>query len=130
MSGGIARGRLAEERKSWRKNHPHVRTLTFNCLSSISSLDALPYFLFIYSFVQFIHRQGFVAKPETAPDGSVNLMIWQCIIPGKPGVSPFIYFLLDAISAIWELMFDKYPINANCTERVVNFFLFWMVMYW
>ena len=26
MSGGIARGRLAEERKAWRKNHPHVRT--------------------------------------------------------------------------------------------------------
>jgi len=25
MSGGIARGRLAEERKAWRKNHPHVR---------------------------------------------------------------------------------------------------------
>jgi len=26
MSGGIARGRLAEERKAWRKNHPHVCT--------------------------------------------------------------------------------------------------------
>lgn len=26
MSGGIARGRLAEERKSWRKSHPHVRS--------------------------------------------------------------------------------------------------------
>uniref|UniRef100_A0A5B7BZR4 Putative SUMO-conjugating enzyme SCE1 n=1 Tax=Davidia involucrata TaxID=16924 RepID=A0A5B7BZR4_DAVIN len=51
MSGGIARGRLAEERKSWRKNHPH----------------------------------GFVAKPETLPDGSVNLMVWQCTIPGKAG---------------------------------------------
>ncbi|KAI3922435.1 hypothetical protein MKX01_039872 [Papaver californicum] len=51
MSGGIARGRLTEERKAWRKNHPH----------------------------------GFVAKPETAPDGSVNLMTWQCTIPGKPG---------------------------------------------
>ncbi|KAF9619254.1 hypothetical protein IFM89_005808 [Coptis chinensis] len=51
MSGGIARGRLAEERKAWRKNHPH----------------------------------GFVAKPETAADGSVNLMIWQCSIPGKTG---------------------------------------------
>ncbi|KAH0874052.1 hypothetical protein HID58_071414 [Brassica napus] len=25
MASGIARGRLAEERKSWRKNHPHVR---------------------------------------------------------------------------------------------------------
>ncbi|RRT65772.1 hypothetical protein B296_00027969, partial [Ensete ventricosum] len=24
MSGGIARGRLAEERKAWRKNHPHT----------------------------------------------------------------------------------------------------------
>ncbi|CAH2063108.1 unnamed protein product [Thlaspi arvense] len=23
MSGGIARGRLTEERKAWRKNHPH-----------------------------------------------------------------------------------------------------------
>ncbi|KAK8585003.1 hypothetical protein V6N13_138945 [Hibiscus sabdariffa] len=51
MSGGIARTRLAEERKAWRKNHPH----------------------------------GFVAKPETAPDGSVNLMVWQCVIPGKQG---------------------------------------------
>ncbi|CAN1192007.1 SUMO-conjugating enzyme SCE1 [Linum perenne] len=51
MSGGIARGRLAEERKSWRKNHPH----------------------------------GFVAKPETLPDGNVNLMVWHCTIPGKAG---------------------------------------------
>ncbi|KAJ4963637.1 hypothetical protein NE237_023576 [Protea cynaroides] len=51
MSGGIARGRLAEERKAWRKNHPH----------------------------------GFVAKPETLPDGSVNLMVWHCTIPGKSG---------------------------------------------
>ncbi|KAG9158779.1 hypothetical protein Leryth_013672 [Lithospermum erythrorhizon] len=25
--GGIARGRLAEERKSWRKNHPHLWNL-------------------------------------------------------------------------------------------------------
>ncbi|KAL2906321.1 SUMO-conjugating enzyme SCE1 [Bienertia sinuspersici] len=51
MSGGIARGRLAEERKQWRKNHPH----------------------------------GFVAKPETQQDGSMNLLQWQCIIPGKAG---------------------------------------------
>ncbi|CAN4088107.1 unnamed protein product [Withania somnifera] len=51
MVGGIARGRLAEERKAWRKNHPH----------------------------------GFVAKPETGPDGSLNLMVWHCTIPGKPG---------------------------------------------
>jgi hypothetical protein len=55
MSGGIARGRLAEERKSWRKNHPHVRTLTFNCLYSISFLDVLPYFLFWYLLNRSIH---------------------------------------------------------------------------
>jgi hypothetical protein len=34
---GIARGRLAEERKSWRKNHPHVINITiiFLCFSLI-----------------------------------------------------------------------------------------------
>ena len=52
MSGGIARGRLSEERKAWRKNHPHVtlfllflffifsvvvRLLLVFCLSLIAS---------------------------------------------------------------------------------------------
>ncbi|KAK7309701.1 hypothetical protein RJT34_06639 [Clitoria ternatea] len=46
---GVARRRLAEERKSWRMDHPY----------------------------------GFVAKPETLPDGTINLMVWNCIIPGK-----------------------------------------------
>ncbi|CAL5025832.1 unnamed protein product [Urochloa decumbens] len=27
----------------------------------------------------------FVAKPEKLPDGSVNLLLWNCIIPGKQG---------------------------------------------
>ena len=41
MSGGIARGRLAEERKQWRKNHPHVRPSlsppsTNSCFLSLS----------------------------------------------------------------------------------------------
>lgn len=31
--------------------------------------------------------QGFVAKPATLPDGSVNLMLWNCIVPGKKDVS-------------------------------------------
>lgn len=33
-----------------------------------------------------------MAKPETGPDGSVNMMVWQCIVPGKPGVSPFSFY--------------------------------------
>eukprot|EP01097_Dermamoeba_algensis_P002684 TRINITY_DN2062_c0_g1_i1.p1 TRINITY_DN2062_c0_g1~~TRINITY_DN2062_c0_g1_i1.p1 ORF type:complete len:160 (-),score=24.26 TRINITY_DN2062_c0_g1_i1:185-664(-) len=48
---GIARNRLAAERKAWRKDHPHA----------------------------------FFARPETQPDGSTNLMLWRCGIPGKPG---------------------------------------------
>ncbi|XP_076888438.1 SUMO-conjugating enzyme SCE1-like [Bidens hawaiensis] len=51
MPSGVAIGRLTEERKAWRKNHPY----------------------------------GFVAKPESLSDGSVNLMVWHCTIPGKAG---------------------------------------------
>lgn len=46
---GIALGRLAEERKSWRKDHPF----------------------------------GFIAKPTKNQDGTLNLMNWECYIPGK-----------------------------------------------
>ncbi|GLC41473.1 SUMO-conjugating enzyme sce1 [Pleodorina starrii] len=48
---GVARSRLQEERKAWRKDKPF----------------------------------GFHARPETADDGSVNLMKWKCHIPGKQG---------------------------------------------
>ncbi|PUZ48580.1 hypothetical protein GQ55_7G256400 [Panicum hallii var. hallii] len=81
--GGIARARLAEERKSWRRSHPH----------------------------------GFVAKPATLPDGSVNLMVWNCIVPGKEGTD-------------WEggyfplaLNFDEnYPIRAPVCKFPAGFF--------
>jgi hypothetical protein len=36
----------------------------------------------------FFFLQGFVAKPAMLPDGSVNLMLWNCVVPGKEGVSP------------------------------------------
>ncbi|GAB4818480.1 hypothetical protein N2152v2_005526 [Parachlorella kessleri] len=47
----VATTRLAEERKSWRKDHP----------------------------------LGFVAKPATKPDGSVDMFHWRCEVPGKEG---------------------------------------------
>jgi ubiquitin-conjugating enzyme E2 I len=50
---GLARGRLAEERKAWRKDHPH----------------------------------GFYARPTVNPDNSLNLMRWECGIPGKKGTA-------------------------------------------
>ncbi|XP_059174451.1 SUMO-conjugating enzyme UBC9-B-like [Physella acuta] len=48
-----ALGRLAEERKAWRKDHPF----------------------------------GFVATPTKNADGTMNLMKWDCKIPGKKGTS-------------------------------------------
>ncbi|KAF8057931.1 SCE1 [Scenedesmus sp. PABB004] len=48
---GVARARLAEERKAWRKDKPF----------------------------------GFHARPEQNADGSVNLMKWNCFIPGRSG---------------------------------------------
>jgi ubiquitin-conjugating enzyme E2 I len=50
---GIAVGRLSEERKAWRKDHPF----------------------------------GFVARPTKANDGTLNLMNWECGIPGKKGTA-------------------------------------------
>jgi ubiquitin-conjugating enzyme E2 I len=29
--------------------------------------------------------QGFVARPESGGDGALNLMVWQCTLPGKAG---------------------------------------------
>lgn len=51
---GIARGRLTEERKSWRKNHPHVRTITIStplwfCFESL--LFFLGFVLILIGFV-------------------------------------------------------------------------------
>ncbi|CAF0738886.1 unnamed protein product [Brachionus calyciflorus] len=50
---GIAIGRLTEERKAWRKDHPF----------------------------------GFIAKPTKNPDGTLNLLNWECFIPGKKGTN-------------------------------------------
>ena len=64
---GIARSRLAEERKVWRKDRPH----------------------------------GFFARPETSKDGAVNLLKWECQIPGKSGT-------------LWDTGF--YPLTMEFSE--------------
>jgi hypothetical protein len=35
--------------------------------------------------------QGFVARPIKAADGTLNLMNWECGIPGKKGVCKMAY---------------------------------------
>jgi hypothetical protein len=49
--------------------------------------------------------QGFVAKPETLPDGSVNLMIWQCVIPGKKGVRKYLHLFFAQHCAVVPIQF-------------------------
>jgi len=86
---GIARGRLQEERKLWRKDHPHVR----------SSLPALvksrrgpqPNLRRVCP----PRAQGFVAKPKTLEDGTQDILNWECVVPGKAGT-------------IWEA--GRYPV--------------------
>ena len=68
---GIAIGRLTEERKAWRKDHPFV------------SLQANR--LILKQYLIFFFVQGFIARPVKNPDGSLNLMNWECYIPGKKG---------------------------------------------
>ncbi|XP_056177258.1 SUMO-conjugating enzyme SCE1 isoform X1 [Syzygium oleosum] len=63
---------------------------------------------------------GFVARPETAPDGSVNLMVWHCTIPGKAGTDweggnyPLtLYFTEDYPSKAPKCMFPKDFFHLN-----------------
>lgn len=41
------------------------------------------------------HPFGFVARPTKNTDGTLNLMLWECSIPGKKSVSLFAKFRLS-----------------------------------
>ena len=76
MADGLARSRLAAERKSWRKDHP----------------------------------PDFWARPMTAGDGSANLMMWECGIPGKKDT------IWEGGIYIVKMKFpDDYPAKARPT---------------
>ena len=87
---GIAIGRLTEERKAWRKDHPFV------CASNIKLRNQFQVFFISIKFIV----QGFIARPTKNPDGSLNLMNWECYIPGKKGVCQILveqlYFEISA----------------------------------
>ena len=81
---GIAIGRLTEERKAWRKDHPfvsayivallHVKSLMF-----VVSLIFLRRFRQLYISIECCcSYKGFVAKPAKNPDRTLNLMNWEC----------------------------------------------------
>lgn len=76
---GIAIGRLSEERKAWRKDHPFVSP--YSCVLARFLFDAhhTPELSpDLHMHLVIVHVQGFVAKPMKNPDGTLNLMNWEC----------------------------------------------------
>ena len=115
---GIARGRLQQERTSWRKDRPFVRAR--NCAHPRCELlpcgvtrcsrftcyprcELLPCGVTRYS--RFIFWQGFVAKPCLLQDNSQDLLKWDCAIPGKDGT-------------IWEGALIPMTMCATCARCV------------
>eukprot|EP00966_Prymnesium_polylepis_P179492 4155926-Prymnesium_polylepis.1 len=104
---GIARGRLSEERKSWRKDHPHVR-----CRARSPVQERIPGL----STTAFLGTQGFVAKPVNMPDGSQNILSWEAVIPAKSGG------LWDGARVPLTMTFtEDYPSKPpECKFKLVN----------
>ena len=87
----LARTRLAEERKAWRKVRrwaprrfapPPARFACAavlpdeHCQRALPSSDHPP---------TQDHPAGFVAKMRSLPDGSTDLFVWDCLVPGPAG---------------------------------------------
>jgi hypothetical protein len=52
--------------------------------------------------------KGFIAKPVKNPDGSLNLMNWECYIPGKKGVSSLSIWQLELTRNLFiQFIFDR-----------------------
>ncbi|KAK4684476.1 ubiquitin-conjugating enzyme E2 I, partial [Tremellales sp. Uapishka_1] len=68
----LARARLAEERKQWRKDHPFVSTSSGKASDRSMLISCV---------------QGFYARPQKLEDGSLNMMMWEVGIPGKTGTN-------------------------------------------
>ncbi|XP_026539358.1 SUMO-conjugating enzyme UBC9 isoform X1 [Notechis scutatus] len=75
---GIALSRLAQERKAWRKDHPFVSGGGGRARAAGRAGGRA-------SRLTSGSLQGFVAVPTKNPDGTMNLMNWECAIPGKKG---------------------------------------------
>jgi hypothetical protein len=52
--------------------------------------------------IQVTSHQGFYAKPVENPDKTLNLFVWKCGIPGKPGVKLFCYIIIIIIIIIFN----------------------------
>ena len=70
---GISAARLTEERKAWRRDHP---------FGFIAVISTILFFAFQCAFSLFRFQ-----RPSKSADGTLNLLNWECGIPGKTGTS-------------------------------------------
>ena len=75
MSGGIARGRLAEERKSWRKNHPHVSIYVYYTYSHVCVYVCVDVCMYMFS----MHICVCMYVYMTHPHFSVRVCLYVCM---------------------------------------------------
>lgn len=82
--------------------------------------------IFIMSWVFFL-RQGFVARPAKNPDGTLNLMLWECAIPGKKAVS-VCFLCLQSLQSVNVSKNKEFFFKANRCRLVYcgNFFLIFL----
>lgn len=74
---------------------PFFETLDTFCL------DMILFFL-------FLPLQGFVAVPIKNADGTLNLMNWECAIPGKKGVMLSSVFIIHTFEKKQTVIFNVY----------------------
>jgi hypothetical protein len=58
--------------------------------------------------IQVTSHQGFYAKPVENPDKTLNLFVWKCGIPGKPGVKLFCYIIIIIFNNVIFLPFYSF----------------------
>lgn len=83
---GIALSRLTQERKAWRKDHPFVSGTQDSAHVCVATLILWHQVVTVWFFFFAFAFKGFVAVPTKNADGTLNLMNWECAIPGKKGV--------------------------------------------
>lgn len=60
------------------------------------------------------HPHGFFARPARKPDGSMNLFLWNCGVPGKPGTD-----FAGGVFPVTLEFHEDYPIKPPlCMMRV------------
>ena len=75
--------RLRNERRQWRRDHPHGFWV---CVYAPAIYNSPKKNTYTHSHNMCTNCIRWQAKPQKNMDGSSNLMLWECGIPGKADV--------------------------------------------